>query len=42
MKLTKKAVAALKLTGGKRDVIYFDSELPCFGHRLRLGAGRRR
>jgi integrase len=40
MKLDANAVAALSL-GGKSDVIYFDSDLPGFGHRLRLGAGGR-
>jgi integrase len=38
MKLTAKAIGALKLTGGKRDVIYFDDALPGFGFRLRVGA----
>jgi len=39
LKLTAKTVAALKLVGGKRDVIYFDDQLPGFGYRLRIGAG---
>ena len=34
MKLTQKAVAALKLDG-KTDAIYFDDDLPGFGYRLR-------
>ena len=39
MKLDAKTVAALTLPAGKRDVIYFDDELPGFGYRLRLGSG---
>jgi integrase len=38
MKLDAKTVAALRLDG-KTDAIHFDSELPGFGLRLRLGAG---
>jgi integrase len=37
MKLDAKTVAALDL-GGRQDVIHFDSALPGFGFRLRLGA----
>ena len=36
MKLDAKTVAALRLDG-KTDAIFFDSEMPGFGHRLRLG-----
>jgi integrase len=35
MKLDAKTVAALMLPDGKNDVMYFDSELPRFGYRLR-------
>jgi Arm DNA-binding domain len=38
MKLTAKAVAALKLDG-KTDLIMFDDAMPGFGFRLRVGAG---
>ena len=38
MRLDAKTVAALKLDG-KTDAIFFDDDLPGFGHRLRLGAG---
>jgi integrase len=38
MKLTQKAVAALKLDD-KDDVIVFDGSMPGFGYRLRIGAG---
>jgi integrase len=38
VKLTAKAVAALTLPPGKTDHITWDSELPRFGYRLRLGA----
>jgi integrase len=37
MKLDAKTVAALRLDG-KTDAIFFDSEMPGFGYRLRLGA----
>jgi integrase len=39
MKLDSKTVSALALPAGKTDVIHFDSALPGFGYRLRLGAG---
>ena len=39
MKLTANATASLQLPAGKTDVIYFDSGMPGFGYRLRLGAG---
>ncbi len=39
MQLTAKAVAALQMSAGKTDVIYFDDALPGFGYRLRGGAG---
>jgi integrase len=39
MKLDAKTVSALALPAGKADVIHFDSALPGFGYRLRLGAG---
>src|SRR5262245_42696818 len=38
MKLDAKTVSALRLDG-KTDAIFFDSEMPGFGFRLRLGAG---
>src|SRR5262249_13300374 len=38
MKLDARTVAALRLDG-KTDAIFFDSEMPGFGYRLRLGAG---
>jgi integrase len=41
MRLTDKAVAALTLPGGKRDVIFFDEALIGFGYRLRQGADSR-
>jgi integrase len=39
MKLDSKTVSALALPAGKTDVIHFDSALPGFGFRVRLGAG---
>ena len=39
MKLTAKAVSALKLPSNKSDVIHFDDDAPGFGYRLRLGGG---
>src|SRR5262249_54002152 len=36
MKLDAKTVSALRLDG-KTDAIFFDSEMPGFGYRLRLG-----
>jgi integrase len=38
MKLDSKTVSALALPAGKTDVIHFDSALPGFGFRLRVGA----
>ena len=38
MKLTAKLVAGLTLPPGKTDHIMWDSELPGFGYRMRLGA----
>jgi integrase len=38
MRLTAKLVAGLTLPPGKRDHIVWDSELPGFGYRMRLGA----
>jgi integrase len=40
MKLTKAAIARLKLPQGKTDAIYFDDELRGFGLRLRAGGKR--
>ena len=40
MRLTSKTVAALDLTDGKDDAIYFDDELPGFGYRLRRSGGK--
>jgi integrase len=37
MKLTKAAIAGLKMPAGKSDVIFFDDDLPGFGIRLRAG-----
>jgi integrase len=37
MKLTKAAIAGLKMPAGKSDVIFFDDDLPGFGVRLRAG-----
>jgi integrase len=37
MKLTKPAIAGLKMPAGKSDVIFFDDDLPGFGIRLRAG-----
>ena len=39
MKLDTKSIAALALTPGKTDAIFFDAQLPGFGFRLRQGAG---
>src|SRR5215475_1283246 len=35
MNLTEKAVAVLRLPGGKSDAIFFDDSVPGFGIRLR-------
>jgi integrase len=40
MKITAKAVAALKLPRGKTDAIYFCDDLPGFGYRLRASGDR--
>jgi integrase len=40
MKITAKAVAALKLPRGKTDVIYFCDDLPGFGYRVRASGER--
>jgi integrase len=40
MKLTSKAVAALMLPSGKTDAIFFDDDLPGFGHRLRASGDK--
>jgi len=37
MKLTAKTVAALRLPARKTDVIFFDTDMPGFGYRLRTG-----
>jgi integrase len=42
MKITAKTIAGFKLPDGKRDVIFFDDELPGFGLRLRAGGERLR
>jgi integrase len=39
MRLDAKSIAALALTPGKTDAIFFDAALPGFGFRLRQGAG---
>jgi hypothetical protein len=39
MQLNAKTVAGLALPAGKADAIFFDSELPGFGYRLRKSAG---
>jgi integrase len=41
MKLTQAAVKALALPADKTDAIFFDSEMPGFGYRLRQLAGGR-
>ena len=40
MKLTKANVATLTLPSGRKDAIFFDSELPGFGLRIRAGGSR--
>src|SRR5215212_8723449 len=40
MRLTSANIGRLKLPPGKTDAIYWDSELPRFGLRLRAGGGR--
>jgi integrase len=40
MKLTAKSAAALVLPDGKRDIFFWDEDLPGFGVRLREGARR--
>jgi hypothetical protein len=39
MELTKRTVAALVLPAGKNEHVFWDSELPGFGVRLRNGKG---
>ena len=39
LNLNAKTIAGLVLPAGKSDVIFFDSELPGFGYRLRWSAG---
>jgi integrase len=41
VKLTSKSVATLSLPAGKSDHIEWDTEIPRFGYRLRMGAGGR-
>jgi hypothetical protein len=41
LKLTKTSIATLTLPPGKPDAIFFDSEVPGFGLRLRAGGSRK-
>ena len=41
IKLTKTSIAALTLPPGKSDAIFFDSEVPGFGLRIRAGGSRK-
>jgi integrase len=41
IKLTKASIATLTLPPGKSDAIFFDSELPGFGLRVRAGGSRK-
>jgi hypothetical protein len=40
MKITAKAVAALKMPRGKTDAIYFCDDLLGFGYRIRASGDR--
>src|ERR1700692_1205948 len=41
IKLTKTSIATLTLPPGKSDAIFFDSEVPGFGLRIRAGGSRK-
>jgi integrase len=41
IRLTKTSIATLALPPGSKDAIFFDSELPGFGMRLRAGGSRK-